>query len=341
MADFQPNKSYKKFFRNSSFKDVAYKGGNISDFINDIGYSQVDTGSLVTTSSFNEFTSSYTTGSFTGSFNGTFEGNIENAVTASYALTAQTLLGPVESASYSSTSSYLNPLNQEVIVTGSVYVIDSLDTLGRSLIDENNIISVNWGTQELVDTNKNTSIDWENRLLYDAESTIVLDYNFKTFSGSVYGTSSWANNSLTASYLIGNVDSASYALTSSFSQGGNGVFSGSFTGSFTGSLIGTIGPISNITYRLTSSAYTASLTDYRIGVRYTQTGSVSIQLPLISTSGEIEYKFKDEEGNARRNNITLIASGSDLIDGDINAIMNRDYMALGLYNDGISNWFLE
>lgn len=106
MADFQPNKSYKKFFRNSSFKDVAYKGGNISDFTNDIGYSQVDTGSLVTTSSFNKFTSSYTTGSFTGSFNGTFEGNIENAVTASYALTAQTLLGSVESASYASTSSY-------------------------------------------------------------------------------------------------------------------------------------------------------------------------------------------------------------------------------------------
>ena len=84
-----------------------------------------------------------------------------------------------------------------------------------------------------------------------------------------------------------------------------------------------------------------SLDDYRIGVRYTQTGSVSIQLPLIATAGEIEYKFKDEEGNAALNNITIVASGSDLIDGDTTAIMNRNYMAIGLYNDGVSNWHIE
>ena len=76
-------------------------------------------------------------------------------------------------------------------------------------------------------------------------------------------------------------------------------------------------------------------------MRYTLTGSVEIQLPLISTAGEIEYKFKDEEGNAKKQNITIIASGSDLIDGDGNAIMNRNYMGISLYNDGISNWYIE
>ena len=101
------------------------------------------------------------------------------------------------------------------------------------------------------------------------------------------------------------------------------------------------GAISFKTYRLTSSAYTASVDDYRIGVKYTLTGSVEIQLPLISTAGEIEYKFKDEEGNSKKQNITIIASGSDLIDGDNNIILNRNYMAVGLYNDGTSNWFIE
>ena len=101
------------------------------------------------------------------------------------------------------------------------------------------------------------------------------------------------------------------------------------------------GAVAFKTYRLTSSAYTASADDYRIAVRYTQTGSVEIQLPLIATAGEIEYKFKDEEGNAKKNKITIIASGSDLIDGDVNAILNRNYMAIGLYNDGTSNWFIE
>jgi hypothetical protein len=101
------------------------------------------------------------------------------------------------------------------------------------------------------------------------------------------------------------------------------------------------GALTLTTYRLTSSFYTASASDYRIGVRYTQTGSVEIQLPLIANAGEIEYKFKDEEGNAKKNNITIVASGSDLIDGDTNAILNRNYMAIGLYNDGVSNWYIE
>ena len=64
-------------------------------------------------SSFNSFTSSYNSGSFTGSFIGTHTGNTtgtasyaSNALTASYATVAQTLLGSVVSASYASTSSY-------------------------------------------------------------------------------------------------------------------------------------------------------------------------------------------------------------------------------------------
>lgn len=118
-------------------------------------------------------------------------------------------------------------------------------------------------------------------------------------------------------------------------------FTNEFSGSFSGSFQGQLGPISNATYRLTSSFYTASVSDYRIGVRYTQTGSVSIQLPLITDTGEIEYRFKDEEGNAKKNNITIVASGSNLIDGDRNAILNRNYMAISLYNDGVSNWFIE
>lgn len=108
------------------------------------------------------------------------------------------------------------------------------------------------------------------------------------------------------------------------------------TGSFKSS-----GSISFKTYRLTSSFYTASLDDYRIGIKYTNTGSVFIQLPLITNTGEIEYKFKDEEGNAYTNNITLITSGSDTIDGSSTAILNRDYIAIGLYNDGVSKWYIE
>ena len=95
------------------------------------------------------------------------------------------------------------------------------------------------------------------------------------------------------------------------------------------------------TTRITQPVYTATINDYRIGVRYTATDAVTIQLPKISDVGERDLRFKDEDGNAKKNNITIVASGSDLIDGDSTAILNRNYIAISLYNDGTSNWFIE
>jgi hypothetical protein len=69
----------------------------------------ISTGSFVTTSSFNAFTASYTTGSFTGSFIGTLTGTSSFATTASYVRNAVT-------------ASYVNPLNQNVQLTGSLYL---------------------------------------------------------------------------------------------------------------------------------------------------------------------------------------------------------------------------
>ena len=61
-------------------------------------------GSLVTTSSFNSFTASYTTGSFTGSFNGDGT-NIINVVTASYSISSSFTLRSI-SSSYAVTASH-------------------------------------------------------------------------------------------------------------------------------------------------------------------------------------------------------------------------------------------
>ena len=64
--------------------------GDGSDLTN-LPTQSFDTGSFVTTSSFNAFTASYTTGSFTGSFTGSLSGTASYANTAlssSYALSA-------------------------------------------------------------------------------------------------------------------------------------------------------------------------------------------------------------------------------------------------------------
>ena len=77
-------------------------------------------------------------GSYSGSFSGSFFGNgskltgitasfFSGSVTsASYAATASYLLGSIASASYALTASYVNPLVQNVIITGSTYLTDSI-----------------------------------------------------------------------------------------------------------------------------------------------------------------------------------------------------------------------
>jgi hypothetical protein len=200
----------------------------------------------------------------------------------------------VVSASYASTASYVNPLTQNVIITGSLRVLD-----GHIYLDANSYFlqgtSTGGSNLELIGVTAQDTI----RIGNQGYDNIIVDD--VTISGSL-------------------IVSSSLIVQDSTTLGGS---------------------LTTKTYRLTTASYTASATDYRIAVKYTNTGSVAIQLPLISEVGELEYKFKDEEGNAQLNRIMITASGSDLIDGDSTAIMNRNYMAIGLYNDGVSNWYIE
>ena len=70
MADFKANNTYKKFSKRSNFKEAIYEGRDLSQFASEMGFVTPEDNSFVSTSSFNEFTSSYNTGSFTGSFEG-------------------------------------------------------------------------------------------------------------------------------------------------------------------------------------------------------------------------------------------------------------------------------
>ncbi len=75
--------------------------GNGSNLVN----LPIETGSFVTTSSFNAFTGSYNTGSFTGSFIGNGSG-LTGIVSASYALTASYAVSASYEINYETSSSY-------------------------------------------------------------------------------------------------------------------------------------------------------------------------------------------------------------------------------------------
>jgi len=90
----------------------------------------------------------------------------------------------------------------------------------------------------------------------------------------------------------------------------------------------------NLTYMdvpitsVTSSSYTIRPQDYYIGVNYA--GAVTITLPRADREGKI-FVVKDELGEASQGTnryITILPTGSDLIDGENRAILAFDYGSL-------------
>jgi hypothetical protein len=79
---------------------------------------------------------------------------------------------------------------------------------------------------------------------------------------------------------------------------------------------------------VTSASYSIKPQDYYIGVNYS--GAVTITLPKAEREGKI-FIVKDELGEASRGSnryITVLPSGSDLIDGRDRAILAFDYGSL-------------
>ena len=114
-----------------------------------------DTGSFVTTSSFNAFTSSYNTGSFTGSFNGSFTGNLigtsswaSNAISSSYAL----------SSSFASTASVVESIANNITNNQDNYI---LTATGGSTINGEELLTFDGDTlrvdSKLEQGNRNTA----------------------------------------------------------------------------------------------------------------------------------------------------------------------------------------
>jgi len=79
---------------------------------------------------------------------------------------------------------------------------------------------------------------------------------------------------------------------------------------------------------VTSSSYKVTLNDYYIGVYYA--GAVTITLPEADREGKV-FIVKDELGEASKGTnryITILPSGTDLIDGRDKAILAYDYGSL-------------
>jgi hypothetical protein len=190
------------------------------------------------------------------------------------------------SASFASTSSFVNPLRQNVIISGSVFVSSSILGSGSTynttidlqnaliltnntasiaygvkyLFDDKSVRSVVWNARQLLDNSQSLSVNWDNRTLNSGSTTVL---NWSSGTGSLIGTSSWAQsasnaiNAQTASFLpVGTYNitsswavsasqaitasratSASYALSASWAPGGGAAFPYVGNAVITGSLV--------------------------------------------------------------------------------------------------------
>ena len=91
--------------------------------------------------------------------------------------------------------------------------------------------------------------------------------------------------------------------------------------------------------RVINSNATASVNDVLLGV----SGSTAIQIRLPSASGYTSGQYftvKDESGNANVNNITILITGSDTIDGQPSIVLESPYAAVNIYTNGSNKFFV-
>ena len=91
--------------------------------------------------------------------------------------------------------------------------------------------------------------------------------------------------------------------------------------------------------RAVTSTITASVNDVILGV--SGTAAIDIRLPSAGDySAGQNFTVKDESGGANTKNITILASGSQTIDGESSIVLESAYAAVNIYSNGSDKFFI-
>ena len=189
-------------------------------------------------------------------------------------------------------------------------------------------------------------------------STDAIDWQFDYYSGIIFIQDSASAPPVTASaylyvgkYLdekISDIADSAGAITvkdegsnlttevSSFDFVGDGV-----TATTSGNDVTVTIPAGGISYsrRAVSTTITASVSDTILDV--SGAAAIDIRLPAAGDYDAGQYfTVKDESGAADTKNITILASGSQTIDGENSIILESPYAAVNIYSDGTSKFFI-
>ena len=89
-----------------------------------------------------------------------------------------------------------------------------------------------------------------------------------------------------------------------------------------------------------TATMTASATNYYIGID-TSLNPIAVRLPDASALSDGQtYVMKDEGGVSNTNNITILASGSQTIDGQNTIVLESPYASIQLYCNGTDKFYI-
>ena len=95
--------------------------------------------------------------------------------------------------------------------------------------------------------------------------------------------------------------------------------------------------------RTVTASTTVTASDWIILCNHT--AAITITLPQISTlttvSNKLRISIKDISGAAVTNNVTIVTSGSDLIENASSLIMNVNFVAFTLLSGGTNKWWIH
>jgi len=235
-------------------------------------------------------------------------------------------------------------------ISGSIFLGDGQSLLNVPRITSNpttdNLLTVGANENSLVGEPNLTFNGSRLQLTGDLTASISISASFFEGDGrrltgmgagpGIFTTIDGSNAYVTSSLNIGGTTSADHKLVVSGSVSSSVNVSAS---AFYGNAMVLAGGLS-LNRRSVSTHVTASVTDYYLGI---DSGAGAIEVKLLDASllnsGQT-YVLKDEGGSANSNNITILASGSQTIDGQNTIVLMSPYAAISIYCDGATKFFI-
>jgi hypothetical protein len=115
------------------------------------------------------------------------------------------------------------------------------------------------------------------------------------------------------------------------------------THAFTGSIIMVSGALTQYYRKITTASHTVDTFDSIVGISSSAYVSVLLTSASVAGAGRIltlKDEFQITRTQAGNTHIAITASGGDKIDHQTSYVIEGDSVALTLYSDGGTNWFI-